>query len=92
MPIFNRSNFEVSLKTLLQLLRITFRPILCKIKIVDGISYNKDEAKIILIEKLLKKGQNRSIFLLRRILKLSSLVRLSLKNSVALTEFYSSIS
>ena len=60
-PIFKRSNFEVTLKTLSQLLRITFRPILCKI--VDSISYNKDEAKIILIEKLLKKGQNRSILL-----------------------------
>jgi hypothetical protein len=54
--IFKRSNFEVSLKTLSQLLRrITLRPILCKI--VNGISYNKDEAKIILIEKLSKKAK-----------------------------------
>jgi hypothetical protein len=34
---------------------ITLRPILCKI--VDGISYHKDEAKIILIEKLSKKAK-----------------------------------
>jgi hypothetical protein len=65
-PVFKRSNFEVSLKTLSLLLRITLRPILYKI--ADGISYNRDEAKIILIEKLSKKGQNRSIFLLHRIL------------------------
>jgi hypothetical protein len=53
--IFKLSNFEVSLKTLSQLLRITLRPILCKI--VNGIYYNKDEAKIILIEKLSKKAK-----------------------------------
>jgi hypothetical protein len=51
---------------------ITLEPILCKI--VDSIHYKNDEAKIILIEKLSEKGQNRSIFL-RRILKLSSLAR-----------------